>query len=359
MTASSLPRAGHPSTAAEAAVNAPPQGFRQALDQLRSAQKSPKGAPAYSRFVNRRLGRLLAAAAHPAGLTPNQVTAISGLFTFSGIAVLAAVRPSAPVGLAVCLALVLGYALDSADGQLARLRGGGTPVGEWLDHVVDSAKIPLLHLAVAVSCFRFSTLGRGAYLLIPLAFAVIATATFFSMILSDFLRRLRLAGADAGAPAAGASAGAGTGAAASVGAGAGAGAVHAPVWRSLLVLPSDYGLLCLVFVLLGAGSAFSAPFAVTYAALAAANALYLLGALARGYRAMSALGASTPRPGGLNPSRHPDPDPSGTVPVIAASGTTGAVLPRRSPAVVPTAGSPAGADTAAARTTTTVGPGGR
>ncbi|CUU55399.1 CDP-alcohol phosphatidyltransferase [Parafrankia irregularis] len=246
----------------------PPAGFRAALDRLNSAQKSPKGAPAYSRFVNRRLGRLFAAAGYTAGLTPNQVTAISGLFTFGGIALLAYARPTAPVGVAVCLALVIGYALDAADGQLARLRGGGSPVGEWLDHVCDSAKIPLLHLAVAVSCFRFSALGRGEFLLVPLAFAAVATVTFFSMIISDFLRRTRPVAAATG--------------------------TNAPIWRSLLVLPSDYGLLCLIFVLLGAGTAFSAPFCVAYAALAAANALYLLGVLLRGYRAMTALGVTTP-----------------------------------------------------------------
>ncbi|KPM57015.1 CDP-alcohol phosphatidyltransferase [Frankia sp. R43] len=273
----------------------PPAGFRAALDRLSSAQKSPKGAPAYSRFVNRRLGRLFAAAGYTAGLTPNQVTAISGLFTFGGIALLAYARPTAPVGVAVCLALVIGYALDSADGQLARLRGGGSPVGEWLDHVCDSAKIPLLHLAVAVSCYRFSALGRGEFLLVPLAFAAVATTTFFSMIISDFLRRTRPAAA-AGPPASGipsASAGQPVAGSQPVASGAAAG-THAPIWRSLLVLPSDYGLLCLIFVLLGAGTAFSAPFCVAYAALAAANALYLLGVLLRGYRAMTALGVTAP-----------------------------------------------------------------
>ena len=51
--------------------------YREALHTLKSRQKSGKGAPAYSRFVNRRLGRYLAAAAYQAGLTPNAVTALS------------------------------------------------------------------------------------------------------------------------------------------------------------------------------------------------------------------------------------------------------------------------------------------
>jgi phosphatidylglycerophosphate synthase len=50
------------------------------------------------------------------------------------------------VGL-ITVVLVLGYALDAADGQLARLRGGGSSLGEWLDHMIDSAKVVGPHLA--------------------------------------------------------------------------------------------------------------------------------------------------------------------------------------------------------------------
>ncbi|MBX6388688.1 MAG: CDP-alcohol phosphatidyltransferase family protein [Frankia sp.] len=259
---------------------APAGGYRTALARLAAAQKPPHGAPAYSRFVNRRAGRYLAAAAYVAGLTPNQVTAISGLFTFGGIAVLAAVRPSALTGVVVAVLLAAGYALDSADRQHARQLGGGSPAGEWLDHVLDSAKIPMLHLAVAVCYYRFSSLGRGAFLLVPLGFAVVAVVVFAIMIISDLLRRTRPAANPAGR------------------------AGPAPVWRSLLVVPSDYGLLCVSFVLLGAGAAVSGAFTVVYAGLAAANLLYLTGALVRGYRAMAAL------PRGSRPAAMPRRTPA-------------------------------------------------
>src|SRR5690606_41281534 len=85
--------------------------------RLRYAQKSTKGAPAYSRFVNRKAGRVLAAAAYRIGATPNQVTAVSALFTYAGIAVIALVPPAPPVGILVTALLVVGYALDAADGQ--------------------------------------------------------------------------------------------------------------------------------------------------------------------------------------------------------------------------------------------------
>ena len=62
--------------------------FRTSLGALQRAQKTSKGAPAYSRLVNRPLGRVFAACAHVVGLTPNQVTCLSALATFSGIAVI-------------------------------------------------------------------------------------------------------------------------------------------------------------------------------------------------------------------------------------------------------------------------------
>jgi phosphatidylglycerophosphate synthase len=132
-----------------------PRTFGAAMAALTDLQKTSKGAPAYSRLVNRRVGRVFASAAYVLGRTPNQVTALSALCTFSGIATIALVDPSVVSSIAVTLLLAVGYALDSADGQLARLRGGGSVSGEWLDHVVDAAKIATLHLAVLVNWFRF------------------------------------------------------------------------------------------------------------------------------------------------------------------------------------------------------------
>ena len=131
-----------------AVVGARPTGdLRTTLRRLAAAQKGATGAPAYSRFVNRPLGRVFAALAFHAGLTPNAVTAVSAACTGTGIVLLAVRPPSWGLGIAITACLVLGYALDAADGQLARLRGGGSPAGEWLDHMVDAAKASGLHLA--------------------------------------------------------------------------------------------------------------------------------------------------------------------------------------------------------------------
>jgi phosphatidylglycerophosphate synthase len=220
--------------------------LRTTLRRLASAQKGAAGAPAYSRFVNRRLGRLAAAVAYRLGLTPNAVTGLSAACTFSGIAVLAAVGWSWRTGIAVTVLLVAGYALDSADGQLARLRGGGSAAGEWLDHMVDAAKIASLHLALLVGVFRFQPHHRGAWLLLPLGFSVVSTVLFFATLLNEAMRAQH---------------GAVTRAAAT--------ATRPGTVRSVLVVPTDYGLLCLVFVLLGAPAAFWAAYTVLFAATAA------------------------------------------------------------------------------------------
>jgi phosphatidylglycerophosphate synthase len=243
-----------------------PQGFGEALARLASAQKSNKGAPAYSRFVNRKLGRVLAAVSYVLGLTPNQVTAISAAFTFTGIALIALVDPAPWLGVVVCLALVVGYAFDAADGQLARLRGGGSRSGEYLDHMVDSAKISALHLAVLISWYRFGDLGRDALLLIPVGFTVVAAVMFFGMILKDLLARAHRAATGAPAPAAGAPS----------------------TLRSLLVAPTDYGLLCVAFLLIGLPSVFLPLYGLIFAG----NLLFLLAASVKWYREVGALDAA-------------------------------------------------------------------
>ncbi len=155
--------------------------------RLAGAQKGAKGAPAYSRFVNRPIGRVLAALAFHRGLTPDAVTGLSAVCTFTGLAVVALAPHTWPTGVLVAALLVLGYALDSADGQLARLRGGGSPAGEWLDHAVDSVKVVAVHLCVLVGLFRTGELATG-WLLVPLGFAVVAVTHFSLTLLNDALR---------------------------------------------------------------------------------------------------------------------------------------------------------------------------
>ncbi len=232
-------------------------GFSATLRRLAYAQKPPaKGSPAYSRFVNRRIGRLLAAGAYQAGLTPNQVTFISAAFSAGGIAAIACTRAGVPTAVAVALLLLVGYAFDSADGQLARLRGGGSPAGEWLDHVVDSIKVSALHLAVLIGWYRFYDVS-AAVLLIPIGFTLVQAVFFFVQILTDQLRRAHPLQAPAPADAS-----------------------RAAVIRSLLVWPTDYGVLCLIFLTF----AWQAGFVALYSLMLAGTTLFMLAALPKWYR---------------------------------------------------------------------------
>lgn len=232
------------------------------LRELRGAQKSAKGVSLYSRYVNRPAGRVLAAGAYRAGLTPNQVTLISALFTYAALAAVALVEPSWTLGLAVYAALAIGFAFDSADGQLARLTGRGGPDGEWLDHVVDCGKLLLVHTAVLISFYRFGELPSDAWLLLPLGFQLAAVVTFCAGLLREKLGKAAVTEAPAAQAA-------------------------APVSqvRAVALLPADYGVFCLVFLLLGVPGAFRAGYAV----LAVVHTLFLAAFLAKWFRELRAL----------------------------------------------------------------------
>lgn len=204
-------------------------------------------------MVNRPLGRVFASVAHKLGLTPNQVTAVSAVFTYAAIAMLFLSPPTAPTAIAVTLGLALGYALDAADGQLARLRGGGSLAGEWLDHVIDSGKIATLHLGVAVLIFRFYDVSP-AWVLLPLAFGAVGVVHFFGMLLTELLTRVEQARRNTppNPPAA------------------------ANNLVAALKLPTDYGVLCLVFLLLPFPWVFLAGYGILAIATAGYTALVLL-----------------------------------------------------------------------------------
>lgn len=225
------------------------ESLRATLQRLAGAQKGAVGAPAYSRFVNRKLGRFFAALAYRAGLTPNAVTGISAVFTGTGIALLVLVAPSALSGVAIAACLLLGYALDSADGQVARLRGGGSPAGEWLDHMVDAVKSSGLHLAVLIGLYRFEVVDP-VVLLVPVAYCLVDAVTYFATMLNEALRTQHGVATRAQPTA-----------------------ERAGLGRSLLTLPTDYGLLACLFVLYGVSELFVAAYTVMFVAAAAFLAL--------------------------------------------------------------------------------------
>lgn len=241
-------------------------GFRSAVQMLSTAQKSSRGVSLYSRWINRPLGRVFAAVAHQLGLTPNAVTAVSAATTGAALLLLIMVRPEPWLGPLVAALLVAGFALDSADGQLARLSGQSSQVGEWLDHVVDSAKMVCVHGAVLIAGYRFWSVPDG-WLLVPLVFQAVAVVMFSGLVLVDLIPRARgnVAGRRGG---------------------------RRPLARAVMLLPADYGVLAVSFVL------WSSPpvFLGWYGLLALANLVILVGMLVRWYRQLAASPLSVPQP---------------------------------------------------------------
>ncbi|MCU1420053.1 MAG: CDP-alcohol phosphatidyltransferase [Mycetocola sp.] len=226
------------------------------VDTLRSFQKPGAGVPAYTRWVNRYLGRYAAAAAFHLGLSANQVTLISATLSVAGIALLL-LTPIVPLtGLLVSLLFVAGYALDSADGQVARLSRTSSPAGEWLDHVIDAVRTPATHLAVLVALSRFE--GTAWIQIIAIAYALLSVGLFMSQILAE-----QLAGKPVPLP----------------------GDASAERRKSFLLLPTDTGTFCLMFVLWG----FPPLFAIAYALMFGMNAVHTVISMWRKYRKLTSL----------------------------------------------------------------------
>ncbi len=122
------------------------------------------------------------------------------------------------------------------------------------------------HAAVLVAIFRFYDLRSNGYLLIPIGYILVNVTLFFGMQLRDQLRQAGAAdqpgrrGSDSAWP----------------------------VIRSVLLLPVDYGTLCLTFILLPVHQAFL----VAYAALFAANLVFAARALVKAFRTLASIDSS-------------------------------------------------------------------
>lgn len=230
------------------------------------AEKPAAGRPPfYSAYVNRRLGYQLAKRLRYSRITPNQLTAASAVLTFGAIVSVAWGKPSWPLSVSIAVVLLAGYALDSADGQLARLRRQSTFAGEWFDHIVDCGKSVAIHLAVLITWYRFAHAGEPGLLLVPIGFAVVSSVTYFGMIMADQFR-LR-----AGGP------------------GGMAKAAPTAAWRRLAATPTDYGVLCLALALQPATTVFT----VTYVLLFVVSTAFLGSCLIGWRREVSSMDATS------------------------------------------------------------------
>lgn len=223
--------------------------FAESLRRLDAAQKPGLGVPAYTRWVNRRAARYLCAAAERVGATPSSVSVLSLLVTFTGLGAFLALQ-STPLlaGLCGAVLLALGYALDSADGQLARLQGTSSLQGEWLDHSLDAVRMPAVHLTIAIALLLQ---GAPALAIAAAGFSVIASAAFLSQNLGGLLRDRSQASRS-----------------------------QVRRHQSWLLLPADPGVLCWTFVLW-----FALPlFGLVYLALFLSNVLHFILSASRRWR---------------------------------------------------------------------------
>jgi phosphatidylglycerophosphate synthase len=255
------------SGAALAAVEATPadttMSFRQAWATIGAAQKPGDGVPAYTRWVNRRAARVVASAAVATGVGPNTVSFVSFLLSLLGLAAFLTLHTQTMLaGAVAAVLLALGYVLDSADGQVARLTGRSSKQGEWLDNLLDAARVPAIHVTVLlVATWSGSALGVAAAAL----FVPVAAAQFMSQILGEQLRKdqrrpavRRWTPADTSAEGA-------------------TGSTRRGMFQSVFLLPTDTGALCWLFL----AWAWPPLFFALYALLFVTNAVHAAASMRR------------------------------------------------------------------------------
>ena len=110
-------------------------------------------------YVNRPLAGIVVRMVERTNITPNQLTLMSGAFGTTAAACLLLPNAFAPIVVAVSLLLCM--VLDCSDGQLARLRGGGSVIGRLVDGYVDYWVSTALHLALLVALARSGVVFFG------------------------------------------------------------------------------------------------------------------------------------------------------------------------------------------------------
>ncbi|GIF71051.1 CDP-alcohol phosphatidyltransferase family protein [Asanoa siamensis] len=115
-----------------------------------------RGGGLFSEGLSQRVGALFAAAAYRVGAPPTALTAgslVIGLATSAAVIALASTAvPAWVAGLVALVGWQLAYALDCADGQLARVSGKASPAGARIDVLCDVAvQISLVAALAAVA----------------------------------------------------------------------------------------------------------------------------------------------------------------------------------------------------------------
>ncbi|HEV8172779.1 MAG TPA: CDP-alcohol phosphatidyltransferase family protein [Actinoplanes sp.] len=118
-----------------------------------------RGGGLFSEAISQRIGARIAVAAHKRGLAPTVLTVTNlGLGCLVSFAVVATADPVAdgrmwawPIGLLALVGWQIAYALDCADGQLARVTGQTSAAGGRIDVLCDVATQIALVAALAAT----------------------------------------------------------------------------------------------------------------------------------------------------------------------------------------------------------------
>src|SRR5919107_611342 len=123
-----------------------------------------RGGGLFSELVSQRLGARISVFANKHKLAPTVLTVANlGVGCLASAAVIATAGPVAdgriwawPIGLLALLGWQFAYALDCADGQLARVTGQSSPAGARVDVLCDvAAQVALVSALAAVAAGGF------------------------------------------------------------------------------------------------------------------------------------------------------------------------------------------------------------
>ncbi|MBN1971470.1 MAG: CDP-alcohol phosphatidyltransferase family protein [Candidatus Delongbacteria bacterium] len=197
--------------------------FKENYNKLKYLQKGSLGTPAYTRYINRWFGRLFASFIALFEITPNAISLLSSIITLiSFILFLLLNKIHFFTSLVLVILLMLGYALDSADGQLSRLLIKQSKRGEWLDHTLDAIKIPLGH-GVAIFYIINTWAINHSWFVLYLILLSLTSGRFLSNILKTKLIDYKSKKSQVDS-------------------------TNNDVIKSILLLPEDYGVYILLFL---------------------------------------------------------------------------------------------------------------
>lgn len=147
--------------------------------------KNVKGALFFTYHLNRGFAQYLTFILCRLNVSPNFITCFSSFFFILGGIVLVAntYQLTFPVLFLTFFVWLLAYALDSSDGQVARLTNKCNKFGEWLDHTLDSFNKFIVVTAMFFTVLNNVASEQKSLCLIAYAVAIGSKLVFFNALM--------------------------------------------------------------------------------------------------------------------------------------------------------------------------------